>query len=130
MNQNPYNPPPPYGGGYGGPPPGGYGYGGYPPPPGGFGAPPPFGAPMMPQPYEEVNTTLPIVLNAICLSLCCMPIGVIGIIIAVQASNAKGLGDFETARNKARGATILAVVTMGACAVLYTLFFLLSLIGG
>lgn len=129
MNQNPYNPPPPYGG-YGGPAPGGYGYGGgYPPPPGGFGAPPPFG-PVMPQPYEEVNTTLPIVLNAICLSLCCMPIGVIGIVIAIQASNAKGVGDYDGARRKARGATILALVTMGACALLYMLFFLASLVGG
>ncbi|MBK8216892.1 MAG: CD225/dispanin family protein [Myxococcales bacterium] len=117
--------PPP--GGYGGPPPGGAppgGFGG--PPPGGYGAPPPGfgppgggfpppGGPMMPGAGGDVNTTLPIILGVIS-CLCCgisFILGVVGIVLAVQAGNAKNMGDIEGARSKAKTATILGAVGIG-----------------
>lgn len=105
---------PPPGGGYGAPPPGGYGG---PPPGGGFGPPgggfPPPGGPMMPGAGGDVNTTLPLVLSIIAAVFCCglgsIP-AIIGIVFSVQAGNAKKAGDLETARSKAKTATILAIV--------------------
>lgn len=131
--------PPPGGGGYGGPPPGGGGppgFGG--PPPGGYGAPPPGfgppgggfpppGGPMMPGAGGDVNTTLPIILGVLS-CLCCgwfigLILGIIAIVMAVQAGNAKNMGDIEGARSKAKTATILASVGLG-------IGILLDIIGG
>lgn len=92
----------PPGGGYGGPPPGGA-------PPGGYGGP------MMPGAGGDVNTTLPIILGVIS-CLCCgisFILGVVGIVLAVQAGNAKNMGDIEGARSKAKTATILGAVGIG-----------------
>ncbi|HRG99675.1 MAG TPA: CD225/dispanin family protein [Polyangiaceae bacterium] len=107
-------PPPGAPGGYGGPPPGGYGG----PPPGGYGGPPPGyggappGGPLMPGAGGDVNTTLPLVLSIVSLFCCGLGtvLGIIGIVLSVQASNAKSMGDVEGARGKAKMAVILASV--------------------
>jgi hypothetical protein len=120
---------PPGGGGYGGPPgapPGGGGFGpppgGYGGPPGGYGAPPPQGfgppggyqqpgGPMMPGMGGDVNTTLPLVLSILSLVLCCnLLFGGLGLFFAIQAGNAKKVGDFETARSKAKLSIIIVIV--------------------
>lgn len=98
------------GGGFGGPPPPG-GYGG--PPPGGFGPPggfPPPGGPMMPGAGGDVNTTLPLVLSIVSLFCCGLGtlLGIGGLVLSIQASNAKKSGDIMTAQQKAKTATILA----------------------
>src|SRR5262245_2958001 len=118
-----YGGPPPGGGGYGGPPPGGGppGYGG--PPPGGYGAPPPQGfgppgggfpppgGPMMPGAGGDVNTTLPMVLSIVSFFVCGGGIfSIIGFIFALQAGNAKKVGDMGTARKKAKTSMILTIV--------------------
>lgn len=57
---------------------------------------------MMPGAGGDVNTTLPLIL-AIVETLCCNLIfGIIGIVFAIQAGNAKKAGDFETARAKSK----------------------------
>ncbi|HQY63911.1 MAG TPA: CD225/dispanin family protein [Polyangiaceae bacterium] len=106
-----YGAPPP--GGYGAPPPGGYGA----PPPGGYGGPPgsggaPPGGPLMPGAGGDINTTLPLVLSVLSLFCCGLGtvLGIIGVVLSVQASNAKNRGDLESARGKAKMAVILASV--------------------
>ena len=49
---------------------------------------------------------------------------------AFETDFGKNMGDFDRARTKARGATVLALVTMGACSVIYALIFIASLLGG
>lgn len=72
---------------------------------------------MMPGAGGDVNTTLPLILSIVAMLFCCgaglgfIP-GVIGLIFAIQAGNAKKTGDFETARSKAKTALILAIVGM------------------
>ena len=78
---------------------------------------------MMPGAGGDVNTTLPLVLNiisaVICMGSCLgLILGVVGVIFAVQAGSAKGAGDLETARAKAKTAMILFIVN----AVLNVLF--------
>jgi drug/metabolite transporter (DMT)-like permease len=70
---------------------------------------------MMPGAGGDVNTTLPIILGVIS-CLCCgisFILGVVGIVLAVQAGNAKNMGDIEGARSKAKTATILGAVGIG-----------------
>jgi hypothetical protein len=110
-----YGPP---GGGYGGAPGGGYGG----PPPGGFGGPPAGGGPgspggfgpsgpLMPGAGGDVNTTLPLVLSIVELVLCCnLLFGAAGLVVAIQAGNAKKVGDLELARKKAKTAMIILIV--------------------
>lgn len=118
--------PPP--GGYGPPgaPPGGYGPPGGAPPPGGFGAPPPGGGfggpPAFPPPpgggfggppVTDVNTTLPLILNIAGICCCaCFPVGVAGLVLAIQANSAKKMGDAATAQSKAKLALILGIVSL------------------
>ncbi len=93
------------GGGYGGPP----GFG----PPGGF---PPPGGPMTPGGQPEVNTTLPLILNAAS-ALCCFwgvisfVVAIVGLVFSVQAMNAQKVGDLQHARDKAKLGLILAIVS-------------------
>jgi len=70
---------------------------------------------MMPGAGGDVNTTLPIILSIIS-CLCCgisLILGIVGIVLSVQAGNAKNMGDIEGARGKAKTATILAAVGIG-----------------
>jgi Na+-driven multidrug efflux pump len=83
---------------------------------------PPFG------PYEDVNTTLPMTLSVICMSLCCMPGGAIGLVLASQASSAKGVGDFDRAKTKARASILVSAISMGITLVFGTLYLLLAIV--
>jgi len=73
---------------------------------------------MMPGAGGDVNTTLPIILGVLS-CLCCgsfgisLILGIVAIVLAVQAGNAKNMGDIEGARGKAKTATILASIGMG-----------------
>jgi hypothetical protein len=61
-----------------------------------------------------VNTTLPLVLGIVSTVMCGnFLLGIPAIIFAVIAMNAKSVGNFEDARQKAKVATILAAVGMG-----------------
>jgi hypothetical protein len=77
---------------------------------------------MMPGAGGDVNTTLPLILNIVAMIFCCglgTILGIVGLIFAIQAGNAKKQGDMETARGKAKTSLILAIVA-----------FVLGLIGG
>ncbi len=75
---------------------------------------------MMPGQGGEVNTTLPLVLSIVQTVLCCNPLfGIIALVFAIQANNAKKTGDVVTAAAKAK--TALIIVGVG---------FVLSLLGG
>jgi hypothetical protein len=55
----------------------------------------------------DVNTTMPLLLNALALILCGAsvigaPLAILGLVWAIQAKNAKGIGDVATARSKAK----------------------------
>ena len=114
------------GGGYGGPPMGGPvgppGFG----PPGGF---PPPGGPMTPGGAPEVNTTRPLLLNALS-AVCCfwgvasLVVAIVGIVLSVQAMNAQKVGDLHQARGKARLGTILAFASYGLAALAAVMYWL------
>ena len=73
---------------------------------------------MMPGAGGDVNTTLPLVLSIVELVLCCNVLfGVISLIFAIQAGNAKKAGDLETARQKAKLSLIICLVGAGLEAV-------------
>ena len=77
---------------------------------------------MMPGAGGDVNTTLPLILNIVAMIFCCglgTILGIVGLIFAIQAGNAKKTGDMETARGKAKTSLILAIVA-----------FVLGLVGG
>jgi hypothetical protein len=67
---------------------------------------------------DDINTTLPLVLSIISLACCwgafgvSFILGVIGLVFAIQAGNAKKTGDMETARSKAKTALMLAIIGM------------------
>lgn len=66
---------------------------------------------MMPGAGGDVNTTLPLVLSIIELVLCCnLLFGGLGLMFAIQAGNAKKVGDLELARSKAKTAMIIIIV--------------------
>ncbi len=128
----PFAGPPPGGGGFGappgggfGPPPGGYGFG---PPGGGF---PPPGGPMMPGAGGDVNTTLPLVLSIVSIFCCGFGtiLGIVGVVFALQASNAKKTGDLETARAKAKTSLIVAIVSMALGAIIDGAYGITALLG-
>ena len=61
----------------------------------------------MPDIGTDVNTTMPLLLNALALVLCGAsvigaPLAILGLVFAIQAKNAKGIGDVMTARSKAK----------------------------
>ncbi len=65
---------------------------------------------------DDINTTLPMVLSIIAMIFCCglsLLLGVGGLVLSIQAGNAKKTGDIETARNKAKTALILGAVALG-----------------
>lgn len=61
---------------------------------------------------QDINTTLPMILSIVAMIFCCgisFILGLIGLVFSIQAGNAKKTGDIETARSKAKTATILAI---------------------
>jgi hypothetical protein len=73
---------------------------------------------MMPGAGGDVNTTLPLVLSIVELVVCCNVLfGVLGLVFAIQAGNAKKSGDIETARSKAKLSMIIVLVGAGLEAV-------------
>jgi len=66
-------------------------------------------------PSGDVNTTLPLVLSIVSLFCCGLGtlLGIGGLVLAVQAGNAKKSGDMATAQQKAKLSTILAAVGIG-----------------
>jgi Interferon-induced transmembrane protein len=74
---------------------------------------------MMPGMGGDVNTTLPLILSIVAIfpcgcSLCIGSIlGIVGLVFAIQAMNAKKVGDFATAQSKAKLATILSGIGIG-----------------
>ena len=68
---------------------------------------------MMPGAGGDVNTTIPLVLSILMIFPCCNIFGVVPLIFAIQAGNAKKAGDFETARSKAKVSYILMAVFFG-----------------
>ena len=55
----------------------------------------------------KVNTTLPTFLNVSSLFVCCIPLGIFGLYLSFQASEANAAGDLTTAASKARLANII-----------------------
>jgi hypothetical protein len=82
---------------------------------------------MMPGAGGDVNTTLPLVLSIVELVLCCNVLfGVLGLVFAIQAGNAKKAGDLETARSKAKLSMIIVLVGAG----LETIGIILNVVAG
>ena len=76
---------------------------------------------MTPGGQPDVNTTLPLVLNAAS-ALCCFwgvvsfPVAIVGLMFTVQAMNAQKVGDRQVARDKAKLGMILALASYGLAA--------------
>jgi len=81
-------------------------------------------------PAENVDTTMPLVLSIICTVLCCLPLGVVGIVFAAMAMGAKNSGDFVGAADKARKARLFALIGIGIGLVVTVLYVLLFVILG
>ena len=67
---------------------------------------------MMPGMGGDVNTTLPLILSILAIFPCggtCLSaiLGIVGLVFAIQAMNAKKVGDFATAQSKAKLSMIL-----------------------
>jgi hypothetical protein len=139
---NAFGAPPPAGNAFGAPPASGGAFGtpfGAPPPSGGafgaaFGAPPPggfnpYGAPMsapMGMPGAAPgNTTLAIVLGAFGTLCGCLPLGVAGIVLAVQANGLARQGRLSEAQDKAKSAMICSGIAAGMT-VLVVVFWLID----
>lgn len=61
----------------------------------------------------EVNTTLPLILNIVGILCCaCFPVGIVGLVFAIQANTAKKAGDIMTAQSKAKTALICGIVSV------------------
>ena len=60
----------------------------------------------------DVNTTLPMVLSIVCLACCCLPLGIVALINAMNANKAKQVGDLATAQAKAKSAQMWAIIGM------------------
>ena len=73
-------------------------------------------------PGGDVNTTLPLVLSIICLACCCLPLGIGGLIFAMNANNAKKAGDLATAQAKAKTSLILSIVGMVGGVIIGTVY--------
>jgi hypothetical protein len=73
-------------------------------------------------PGGDVNTTLPMVLSIICLACCCLPAGIGGLIFAMNANNAKKMGDLATAQSKAKTSLIFSIVGMVGGAIIATVY--------
>lgn len=73
----------------------------------------PFGAPGMPMPAEQVNTTTPMILGIISLLCGCMPLGIASLVLSQQASEAMRVGDIMRAKDRVRTSTILSMVNIG-----------------
>ena len=131
----------PPGGGYGGPPP----MGG--PPPGGFGAPPPGGGYGQPPPNAfgggppggypppapmgpggDVNTTLTMILAIVTL-VCCgcgTPLGIVSLVMVMNANKAKQTGDLATAQAKNKQGLIWAIIGMVVGLIMWTAVIILN----
>jgi hypothetical protein len=97
---------------YGGVPPAGYtpnpGFG----PPGGGFVPP--GGPMTPGSGREVNVALPLAIAIGSTLLCLNPVlGLPAVVLAIQARNARDVGELDTAASRAKAATVVGAVGMG-----------------
>jgi hypothetical protein len=68
---------------------------------------------MMPGSGGDVNTTLPLVLSIVSLLLGINPIGIVALVFAILAMNARTAGNMEEARSKAKASIILACVAIG-----------------
>ncbi len=71
-------------------------------------------------PGGDVNTTLPMVLSILCLACCCLPLGIVGLINAMNANKAKQVGDLATAQAKAKAAQLWSIIGIVAGVVVYT----------
>jgi len=72
---------------------------------------------------EEVNTTVPLVLSIVVTLLCCLPLGVVGIVFSAMAMSDKGNGNFAAAKDKAKKAMIFNYIGL-AVGVLFILAYI------
>ncbi len=77
-------------------------------------------------PGADVNTTLPLVLSIICLACCCLPLGIGGLIFAMNANNAKKTGDLATAQAKAKTSLILSIVGIVGGVIIGTVYGIIA----
>jgi ABC-type Fe3+ transport system permease subunit len=73
-------------------------------------------------PGADVNTTLPLVLSIVCLACCCLPLGIGGLVFAMNANNAKKTGDLATAQAKAKTSLILSIIGMVGGVIIGTVY--------
>ena len=66
---------------------------------------------------SKVNTTIPTFLNVSSLFVCCIPLGIFGLYLSFQASEANAAGDLTTAASKARLASIVGASSLVLSAV-------------
>jgi hypothetical protein len=108
--QQPSQPPP-----YGGTPPPQYGqqppqYGSAPPPQ--YGAAPQYGGPPTHQPGQRLPNYL--VHNIIATILCCLPLGVVGIVFASQVNGKLAAGDYAGAKKASDNARLFFIISIVA----------------
>jgi hypothetical protein len=119
--QEPQQPPP-----YGGTPAPQYGqeppqYGGAPPPQ--YGAPPPqYGGPPTHQPGQRLPNYL--VHNIIATILCCLPLGIVGIVFSSQVNGKLAAGDYAGAKKASDNARLCFIISIVAGVVVGIFYFI------
>ncbi len=81
-------------------------------------------------PAENIDTWL--WQSIVATLLCCLPLGVVGIVFSAQAQSAMNVGNYEEARNKAGTARTMTLIAVGvglAAILIWVLFFFVG-VGG
>jgi len=99
--------------------------GGFGGPPAGFGGPPPGGG------SSDVASSAStwFVLSILCTLLCCLPLGIVGIIFANDAKNLAARGDYATAEQKLGTAKMVVIIGAVLSALVWILYIILMAIG-
>jgi hypothetical protein len=105
-------------GGFGGPQ---QGFGG---PPQGFGGPPPGGSSDV---ASSASTWF--VLSILCTLLCCLPLGIVGIIFTNDAKNLAARGDYATAEQKLGTGKMVTIIGIALAAVIWVIYVILMVFG-
>ena len=79
---------------------------------------------------QQVETTMPLVLSILTTVLCCLPLGVVGIIFAAMAMSKNTAGDYAGAAESARKSKLFSFIGIGIGVVGIVLYVLLVVVLG
>lgn len=79
---------------------------------------------------QPVNATTPLILSIVCTVLCCLPLGIVGIVFSAMAMSANGSGEYTKAADLAGKGRLFSLIGIGIGAVFVIGYVLLVVILG